>query len=1498
MRTASRQAPTRIEPGPESGHASRPNDEGPLSQASATASSFGEDDTGFLDALASIPLSQGDEAARRPGQHLADAATDGGITTEPAKPPASHTSQRLDDIALDPYLDLGEMTQWKIADALAPAPAPAPWPHSTPDVEGAMRIRKRARFASPATGNAEQEGEQAASSTVQCDSATAGDTGQTYLNSSTYDALRFGDFSTYMRNKRAKLKVQEKSLQEQEAALLAAASASAGDVGVDGASAGHNDKTTQHVYPPIFAGCTTYITGHTQPPYQELRRLIVLHGGNFMAYMDQKRPVTHIIASNLTPKKREEFRAYKVVRPSWITDSITAGRKLPWQDYRIEADAGGAIGSDRLPVNWHTSVGQRPGEPAETVPLLTPDTRQNQPTSYLANATPWGRAVAQKKLSAFRKQHSGAREADVDKAATSVTDAEPPSGQLCKDNATLNPETVRTCALAAKPSVVDASSDASELARQQSAAPTSPSKVDLPTPTGVPPSSCTTASQEEWLANLETPPRPSKVQHLPQQAGSAKDEASVGTDASNKSAAKAAGYFKRDHPYAKRPSNVEAARLLASPSWRERHTATSESFLAGYFAKSRLHYLSTWKGELKDLVSQALKDSGREQGSPNLAKGAQRVIMHVDFDSFFVSVGLRHRPDLKDKPVVVCHAGADEHASRYAGSTSSTSEIASCNYAARKYGVQNGWSLGRARQLCPHVQAIPYDFEGYKDVSIQFYTLLLAFADAIEAVSVDEALIDVSHLVRSLDPDNQGGDGDRASRLDDDDLQALLRTVRDNAPERGQAQTEEQQLAEAIRDAIRDKTGCEASIGIGANVLQARLATRRAKPGGSFHLQADGLDAFLDVLDLDDLQGVGYSTKQRFEAAFGTANIGELKKKASSARFSAELGPNLGRQVWDKMHGVDRSELEGAKQRQSVGAAVNYAIRFQTQEEAERFVKNLATEVATRLATYQLKARQVNVTLMVRDPTAPVEAPKFLGHGICDVHNRSCPISGPAGIATHEADAVFRGAWKLIKALAVDACEMRGIGISCTKLEPSTGISPVKPSAGQSLLNFSRKAQPTDVATVTPLRLAMRADIAQERGDGEDQDFDQDLGPLTPGPAAQRRQVAIGVHDTTAGPSRTSVSVSSAADASRARSAEPLSEDNRSNSVPPATSVPAPDRRPGLPLRRSARGKPKAIDIALPTMSQMDQSVLSELPAAIRDEIVRESRRLGSRTSVLDRKRGTGSGLVASERGAQDVTDATASAAVAGMSRSFSASPTRRQAFANAKRDSPSAHQRLLQFPIRTGSHPPKSEKPAIYTLDPARVTTAELRSLDIDPHVFTALPPSVQKETLLVQSRLAKGREARFIGGHHGIERTLAEERQLEADKARDALDAEPECLVAADLSDTGSRGPPPSIQKRSTVEDVSELLRKWVSRHATQPPRRNDVTRFSAFMTATAGLQSGLEKVDMLLKTWDVLVAALGRATEDEAQAKDGWLQAYSQVRDAVDEVTRRRWGGKLSR
>lgn len=136
-------------------------------------------------------------------------------------------------------------------------------------------------------------------------------------------------------------------------------------------------------------------------------------------------------------------------------------------------------------------------------------------------------------------------------------------------------------------------------------------------------------------------------------------------------------------------SNSRSAALLKDEAWRLQETAVNTGeFLDKYYKESRLHWLSTWKAELKKMVGE-LSESRNTDLAASKRKGPLkgteidgRVVMHVDFDSFFVSASLLSRPHLKGQPVVVCHANG--------GDANSSSEIASASYEAREYGIRNG----------------------------------------------------------------------------------------------------------------------------------------------------------------------------------------------------------------------------------------------------------------------------------------------------------------------------------------------------------------------------------------------------------------------------------------------------------------------------------------------------------------------------------------------------------------------------------------------------------------------------------------------------------------------------------------------------------------------------------------------------------------------------------------------------------------------------------------
>ncbi|KAG8803064.1 deoxycytidyl transferase [Serendipita sp. 398] len=511
--------------------------------------------------------------------------------------------------------------------------------------------------------------------------------------------------------------------------------------------------------------------------------------------------------------------------------------------------------------------------------------------------------------------------------------------------------------------------------------------------------------------------------------------------------------------YAFNKSNQAAQRLMSRPGWREEHTAVSGAkFIEGYYQNSRLHHLSMWKAELKDLVAKARErsevgdygQSSNETTSPVLLHGVsmkdaelvkslaiipskkgkesvvEQVYMHCDFDCFFVSAGLLYRPDLRGKPVVVCHSqGMGE-------GIASTSEIASSSYEARESGIRNGMSLGQARQLCPEVQTLPYEFEKYKELSLKFYTVLLSFSDELQPVSVDEALLDVSNTVANL----------KAQTLAENPSAVTIDFTK--------------QLAELIRAKLLQMTGCQISIGIGENLLLSRIASRAAKPAGVYRLTTADAPGFLAPLPLDAIWGVGYSIKKKAEERLRITKISDIESHSKGTLIKV-FGPAMTDRLMKAAKGLDDTKLQPDQKRKSVSAEINFGIRFENNAQAELFMQELGEEVSSRLKAIDMKGRQLTLKVMKRHPNAPVEPPKFMGHGICDTFSKSCAIADDrTGNATSDAAQIGDAAWSLLESLQFDPKELRGLGLQVTKLEAQYGnsVQEGKLEFGQQRLDF------------------------------------------------------------------------------------------------------------------------------------------------------------------------------------------------------------------------------------------------------------------------------------------------------------------------------------------------------------------------------------------------------------------------------------------------------------
>ncbi|CAE6474479.1 unnamed protein product [Rhizoctonia solani] len=887
--------------------------------------------------------------------------------------------------------------------------------------------------------------------------------------------------------------------------------------------------------------------------------------------------------------------------------------------------------------------------------------------------------------------------------------------------------------------------------------------------------------------------------------------------------------------YAIHAANPDAKRLMESAEWREAYTSASGgAFIQGYYQHSRFHHLSKWKSELRSLVARAQEDaesqfssgeSGVVSNSAHVGLGSttegkgkgraiHRVIMHCDFDSFFVSAGLVTRPELKGKPVVVCHSSGR-------GVTHSTSEVASASYAARAFGVKNGMSLGQARKLCPEIQTIPYEFERYKELSLKFYTILMSLSDDLQAVSVDEALIDVGSSVERL---------------------------RTQAINSGQMQTEsyEKLMAETIRDRVREKTGCEVSVGIGPNIMLARLATKRAKPAGSFYLSAEDAPAHIAGLDIVNLHGFAGAVRDKAVVHFGTSKLGDLAKH-NKHTLQRALGDKNGERIWNAIRGLDDRYLESDKPRKSVSADVNYGIRFESNGHAEKFVHGLANEVSERLKCINKTGRSLTLKIMKRHPDAPKEAPKFMGHGKCETFNKTCTISGPRGLATNDPDIIGREAWKLLLSMRFDPSELRGIGIQIQKLDDAE-----KPmGSGVAIHGQLAKRFQHALAKADAMKQNGSAEVARE-------------------PLHQRLDMPIIDVDVLGRPGVNPGCKAVPYDLTKATQ-DNLTNENR-----------ATFRKPPLPLN-AVSGKIK------PTSGTND---------GYKDPKPVEPRVLAAEVTIIDvdsletQRPAPGAKelpydlTMLSQLDQETLVDMMADRSLSSSAPRFGQSLTNSEAGSLSPQRAQN-RRRLTRMGPPTNIPGPSKYFP-IFQRQFAPIPDQELVTLGIDPMAYANMPKDRQK-ALVSTRRAAKGLD--------GNGRPIYQRKRRFVEDGDKPVH---HVILAGRIELPSLRAAAPGAPAVTETSDVQDMIRLWVETKVAKKlgPDPREVAHFGGFLERSMITDSGMQRTIEVMKWWkDVCMKSWGIEQEKRGQYGRDWWVAWWEVKDKLDIIVKKRFGGKLN-
>lgn len=292
----------------------------------------------------------------------------------------------------------------------------------------------------------------------------------------------------------------------------------------------------------------------------------------------------------------------------------------------------------------------------------------------------------------------------------------------------------------------------------------------------------------------------------------------------------------------------------------------------------------------------------------------ERVIVHVDMDAFFAAVEQRDNPAYRGKPVIV---GTDPKAGKGRG------VVSTCSYEARKFGVHSAMPISFAYQKCPQGIFLPVNIKKYSEVSCQLEQIFYNFTPLVEPVSIDEAFLDITGSFHIF-----GSPYDTALH---------------------------------IKQAIKQKTGLTASVGIAPVKMVAKIASDLNKPDGLVEVTRDELLEFLWPLDISKLWGVGEKSMKVLNN-MGIRTIGQLAR-CTPDRLAGIFGKN-GIHLWNLANGIDQREVEIDCDVKSVSNEFTFERDTSSQDDIEGILFYLCEKVSGRLRKQGLKGR--TITLKVR----------------------------------------------------------------------------------------------------------------------------------------------------------------------------------------------------------------------------------------------------------------------------------------------------------------------------------------------------------------------------------------------------------------------------------------------------------------------------------------------------------------------------------------------------
>jgi DNA polymerase-4 len=283
----------------------------------------------------------------------------------------------------------------------------------------------------------------------------------------------------------------------------------------------------------------------------------------------------------------------------------------------------------------------------------------------------------------------------------------------------------------------------------------------------------------------------------------------------------------------------------------------------------------------------------------------EATILHADADSFYASVEQRDDPALRGRPVIV-----------------GMGVVLAASYEAKAFGVSTPMGGREALRLCPEAVVVRPRMEAYSQASKALFEVFDDTTPFVEALSIDEAFLDV------------GG----------------LRMI-SGTPE---------EIAGRLRREVRERVGLPVTVGVARTKFLAKVASRVAKPDGLLVVPPDRELAFLHPLPVEALWGVGPATASKLHH-HGVTTVAEVARMSESALVSM-LGRASGRHLHALAHNRDPRPVVVGRRRRSIGTQRALGRRRRSPEELDADLVALVDRLSRRLR----KAHRVCRTVVLR----------------------------------------------------------------------------------------------------------------------------------------------------------------------------------------------------------------------------------------------------------------------------------------------------------------------------------------------------------------------------------------------------------------------------------------------------------------------------------------------------------------------------------------------------